>query len=157
MVTVPEPRPEWVNAVRYCRWPDCDQPRNDDPEGPPLCMAHAIRVGKWVADLYGRSVLDPIREAHQVYADVLADVGSDQSVVYYLRHGDHVKIGTTTNLERRLTSLYATPDALLATEPGDRELEQARHAQFAAERVYRNRELFNPSRRLLAHIGRLAA
>lgn len=79
----------------------------------------------------------------------------DGAVVYYVRHGDHVKIGRTTDLQSRLRSLYLDPDALLATEPGGQQLETQRHAQFADERVYANRELFNPSRRLLAHISAL--
>lgn len=77
--------------------------------------------------------------------------------VYYVRIGSHVKIGTTVDLRRRLRSFYVDhdPDLLLALEPGDGRVEAARHAQFRDERVYVNRELFNPSRRLLAHIDAL--
>lgn len=77
------------------------------------------------------------------------------SVVYYLRMGDHVKIGTSCNVDARIRALYGNPEDLLATEPGDRTVEQHRHREFAAERVRPDRELFNPSPRLLAHIATL--
>jgi hypothetical protein len=54
---------------------------------------------------------------------------SRTSVVYYMRLGDRVKIGVTTNLTARLASVR--PEELMATEPGDRSIEQARHRQFA--------------------------
>lgn len=77
-----------------------------------------------------------------------------QSVVYYVRIHDRVKIGYTGNLKQRLSGLRVDPDALLATEPGGREQEAIRHAQFADER-YGKREDFNPSRRLLEHIAQV--
>lgn len=80
----------------------------------------------------------------------------EQSLVYYVRLGDHIKIGTTCNLKERLISLRCDPGDVLATEPGDRTLELARHKEFASERIGR-RENFNPSRRLIAHIANLLA
>jgi uncharacterized Zn finger protein len=53
--------------------------------------------------------------------------------VYYLRFGDRVKIGTTTNLALRLVAI--PHDELLATEPGSLALEKQRHEQFAHLRV----------------------
>ena len=38
------------------------------------------------------------------------------SIVYYMRIGDRVKIGTTTNLKRRRAEI--NPEELMATEPG---------------------------------------
>lgn len=49
-------------------------------------------------------------------------------IVYYILRGSLIKIGTTTRPRKRFDTLM--PDAVLATEPGDRELERARHAQF---------------------------
>jgi hypothetical protein len=80
----------------------------------------------------------------------------EQSQVYYVRLGDHVKIGYSINLRQRLNALRVDADALLATEPGDQKLERQRHLQFADERVGR-RENFNPSRRLLEHIEAVKA
>jgi hypothetical protein len=79
-----------------------------------------------------------------------------RSVVYYVRLGDHVKIGYTTCLTARTSQLRVDRDMVLAVEPGWRELEAERHAQFADERQGR-REDFNPSRRLLAHIEQVRA
>lgn len=77
-----------------------------------------------------------------------------QSQVYYVRIGDHVKIGYTTNVRARMNQLRVDISEVLATEPGDRDLERRRHREFAEERQGR-RENFNPSRRLLAHIEAL--
>jgi hypothetical protein len=56
-----------------------------------------------------------------------------QSVVYYVRIGDLIKIGTTVNMKARMGALV--PDEILATEPGDQNLEAMRHKQFAGLRV----------------------
>src|SRR3712207_998868 len=52
-------------------------------------------------------------------------------VVYYLRYGDRVKIGTTGNPRQRLAAIWH--DEVLAFERGDRRVERRRHAQFADE------------------------
>ncbi len=56
-------------------------------------------------------------------------------VVYYLRYRDRVKIGTSGNPRGRFAALLH--EEVLAFERGDRELEQRRHAQFAAQRIPR--------------------
>lgn len=53
-------------------------------------------------------------------------------VVYYLRYDRRVKIGTSRQPRQRLRSIRH--DELLAFEPGDRSVEQARHREFAALR-----------------------
>jgi hypothetical protein len=53
-----------------------------------------------------------------------------EPVVYYMRLGDLVKIGWSTNINWRARSL--TVQGIMAIEPGGRELEQRRHNQFAA-------------------------
>jgi hypothetical protein len=50
-------------------------------------------------------------------------------IVYYMRLGNLVKIGFTANLTNRMGSIR--PQELMVTEPGGREREQERHAQFA--------------------------
>ena len=79
-----------------------------------------------------------------------------QSQVYYVRIGDHIKIGYTVNMYQRLIGLRVSAEDVLATEPGARALEAQRHAEFAAERIGR-KENFNPSPRLLAHIEAVKA
>ena len=71
-------------------------------------------------------------------------------VVYYLRFRDQIKIGTSGNPRQRFASLRY--DELLAFEPGDRALEQRRHAQFADHRLARS-EWFAVHGALTEHIG----
>lgn len=52
-------------------------------------------------------------------------------VVYYVRRHRLVKIGTTTNLPRRLKYLGVKADDVLALEPGSHATEHMRHRQFA--------------------------
>ncbi|WP_369523979.1 GIY-YIG nuclease family protein [Salinibacterium soli] len=75
-------------------------------------------------------------------------------VVYYVRAGDRIKIGTSGNPRGRLAALHW--DQLLAFERGGRTLEQRRHAQFAAHR-YPGSEWFASNEPLLAHIAALSA
>jgi hypothetical protein len=82
----------------------------------------------------------------------LAQVRVD--VVYYLRFGDRVKIGTSSNPRARLAQLRY--DELLAFERGDRATEQRRHAQFASHR-FPGSEWFRRHRALDDHIRNLAA
>jgi hypothetical protein len=71
-------------------------------------------------------------------------------VVYYLRFRDRIKIGTTANPRQRLATLRH--DELLAFEPGDRAVEQRRHAQFAEHRLERS-EWFAVNDTLAGHIA----
>lgn len=74
-------------------------------------------------------------------------------VVYYIQRTGLIKIGFTTCLADRMNALR--PDQLLAVEVGDRDLEYARHEQFAAHRVRTpaGTEWFRPAPNLLAHIA----
>lgn len=76
---------------------------------------------------------------------------NEQSVVYYVRIHDYIKIGTTTNLTQRLGTLRVNESEVLATEPGNKGLENIRLKQFAKFRIGR-RENFVPAKKLLAHI-----
>lgn len=74
-------------------------------------------------------------------------------VVYYLRLGDRIKIGTTFNPRSRFAAL--PHDEVLAFERGDRRLEHRRHEQFAADRLGGS-EWFRASDSLVAHAAELA-
>lgn len=74
-------------------------------------------------------------------------------VVYYLRLDERVKIGTTFHPRRRFAALRH--EEVLAFEPGDRAVEQARHVEFADDRLGTS-EWFALSPRLSAHIAALA-
>lgn len=78
------------------------------------------------------------------------------SVVYYMRVGNRVKIGFTTNLTARLAAIV--PEEVMATELGGRLLEETRHRQFAD--LWVAREWFRLEEPLISHIadlGRAAA
>lgn len=54
-------------------------------------------------------------------------------LVYYVRFGDRVKIGYTSNLANRMQAI--PHDEILATESGTFAVEKARHIQFAELRI----------------------
>lgn len=72
-------------------------------------------------------------------------------VVYYIRQGERIKIGTSRSPRQRLAQLWH--ERLLAFEPGGRDVEHARHESFAALRV--GGEWFRAEPELLAHIAAL--
>lgn len=53
---------------------------------------------------------------------------TEGELVYYFRIGNRCKIGYTSNLASRMTTI--NPEELLATEPGTFALEQLRHSEF---------------------------
>ena len=74
-------------------------------------------------------------------------------VVYYLRRGDSVKIGTTFAPRHRFAAI--PHDEVLAFERGDRRLERRRHLEFADDRLGTS-EWFELTPRLAGHIAALA-
>src|ERR1039458_2410411 len=87
-------------------------------------------------------------------------------LVYYAMRDGLIKIGTTTQIRRRLAAQGI--DELLAVEPGSFDLETERHAQFAEHKLSRRRgtgrgrgsgpaEWFRPGGDLMAHIEALRA
>ncbi len=72
-------------------------------------------------------------------------------VVYYMRIGNRVKIGWSTNLPGRLATI--NPEELLAVEPGGLAVERQRHRQFAHLRTHG--EWFQLTEALTEHIGSL--
>lgn len=74
-----------------------------------------------------------------------------REVVYYIRWGDRIKIGTSKRLAERLRSLYH--DEVLAAEPGSIALERRRHEQFREYRIAGQREWFSSAPALLFHIN----
>lgn len=154
------------NATRYkCQMKGC--PFVSTIEAP-VCEDHLHQIGQVFLEtrsvagtfLALRDELSRKRDADLAAIQAKAMDGSGfAETVYYVRISDHVKIGTTNDLARRLRTLYADhdPKLLLAIEPGGWGVEQHRHKQFREERVWQNRELFNPSPRLLGHIAEINA
>lgn len=75
---------------------------------------------------------------------------ASDGVVYYIRRGKYVKIGTTTNLKNRMRDLM--PDKVLAVEPGSYSLEHTLHYAFRGIRLSPDREYFELTEELQAHI-----
>lgn len=75
------------------------------------------------------------------------------SIVYYIRRGDLIKIGTTKRPRHRFSCLM--PDEILAFEPGARPKESQRHTEFKHLRYNRRREYFLPGPELLTHARRI--
>jgi hypothetical protein len=75
---------------------------------------------------------------------------SAESIVYYIRRGALIKIGTTTRPHKRFGELM--PDEILAIEPGGRSQESARHLQFLHLRARPAGEYFRDAPDLLDHI-----
>lgn len=77
--------------------------------------------------------------------------GLRHDVVYYMRFGNRIKIGTSGVLYTRVQGLK--PDEVLAAEPGSYDLEAQRHREFAPYRDHG--EYFFPAPALLAHINKV--
>ena len=75
---------------------------------------------------------------------------ASNGVVYYIRRGKYVKIGTTTNLKNRMRDLM--PDEVLAVEPGSYKLESDLHYAFRDIRLSPDREYFELTEELQTHI-----
>lgn len=83
----------------------------------------------------------------------------ENAVVYYIRLAeDAIKIGTTTDIKRRVRDMYRRPEDVIVTEPGDARLEAVRHKQFAADKIDwpGSREVFRLSPTLSSHIEMLS-
>lgn len=119
-----------------CCWPECHNPAHGDM---PICFVHAYL-------------------AHQQVDELLADeqpAKPKTSLLYYLMLSPtSVKIGTTTDLVRRVAALRSELQYVVAVEPGDYRTETQRHREFATDRITR-REDFRLSDRLKAHIEHL--
>lgn len=140
-----------------------------------LCGAHLTAVADWAAAEYGVTDLlpSPCRACGsrlgvrypagwlcaicewrhgELPDDDLTPVRVD--VVYYLRAGERIKIGTTASPRARFAALGQHD--LLAFERGDRRLERRRHEQFAPHR-FAGSEWFGVHPALLDHVAAVAA
>ena len=147
------------DGVRRCCIPDCTTllPRTHTM---PVCRPCGIKIAVvhiHDAEQYAavKAVQRARDEAHQKRRD---EAYAEQSVVYYVRLGSgRIKIGYTTNLRARLIQLRLHEHDVLATEPGGRQVEAARHNQFRSERMGRRHEDFDDTPRLATHIADIRA
>lgn len=89
-------------------------------------------------------------EFEQLRRRLLYDLAGERSVVYYLKFGDWVKIGTTTRLKQRLQKLQ-TVEMLYGFEFGGRKLERRRHDNFIHYRMFG--EWFEDNTHIRGHIN----
>lgn len=75
------------------------------------------------------------------------------SIVYYVRRGHAIKIGTTSEPAARFSSLM--PDEIMAYEPGSYQREAQRHSQFLHLRIGRAGEYFTMADELLSHVSKI--
>lgn len=126
----------------------------------PLCFDHAFQVylsvhGEVTGNLKRiHESLEMREKGPSLEALALKRAYDEQSVVYYIRIGDYIKIGFTTNLSERIRSLRVDASDVMATEPGGREKEHQRHEQFKS--IRRGRwENFERTPDLLTHIAKV--
>lgn len=101
-------------------------------EGAPiaLCMRHIMEVGSFWNDVRPKR-----RDSKPKFTEAQAGRKSigygqdDGPVIYYILHGNRIKIGTSRNWTNRLKQLPC--DRLLALEPGSTGIEAQRHKKFA--------------------------
>jgi hypothetical protein len=76
---------------------------------------------------------------------------AEKGVIYYVRRGEYIKIGTTIRLKQRMHDL--APDEILAVEPGSFQVEKYLHQKFAHLRAPFMREYFRMDPELMDHIA----
>lgn len=79
-----------------------------------------------------------------------------EPIVYFILGHERVKIGTTTNLTKRLAAMSQPPDVLAAWLPGDRKIEGVLHRRFASCRIPRT-EWFHLTPELVDFIDEIRA
>lgn len=57
--------------------------------------------------------------------------GKHDPLVYFIRNGNRIKIGTSTEIRRRIRTLALRPEHVLLLLPGNQTLERALHKRFA--------------------------
>jgi len=112
----------------------------------PEVIAMAPLLGRWQVNGFvpTREIFERAIAAHKQAAIEAASPASPPQrpyagppIVYFIRGHERVKIGTTTNLKRRLTAMSQPPDVVMATIPGDRNVERQMHTRFAHLRIDR--------------------
>jgi hypothetical protein len=114
----------------------------------PLCEKHSLAVWQHVDEQRKRS--DP--DADQAKKDLRAGAVGE---IYYLRLGEHIKIGYAGKMWQRMAA-YPPTAVLLAHHPGTRQDEAALHRRFAGFRQA-GREWYEPNATILAHIDSVIA
>jgi hypothetical protein len=136
----------------------------------PLCTHHQMQVAMAVvpqmlasaASLAKRTPVPQIRDkaTHRVVTRSriapLDLTGAHGPRVYFMRNGDRIKIGYTTNLRERLAALCLRSDSVLLLLQGGRDLEGTLHRYFSEHRMP-GTEWFLYSERIHEYIENMAS
>lgn len=135
------------------------------PDAPfPICRHHAVKLYIEMRGIHAgalRREIDMLPPLNPIATLTPSNLERDsakhkaklaeRSVVYYVRIGDAIKIGFTSDLTARMSQIRVDRANVLAAEPGGRELEAKRHEQFSEIRIGQ-REDFKPTLALIRHI-----
>lgn len=135
----------------------CDRPSLRDAPFP-ICVTHTAELYRFIRqhmDAAAETTLSVLETLDTAWNGGRKFKVLGESIVYYVEVGPLIKIGTTTDLERRIAQ-YPPGSKLLATEPGGREVESKRHYQFQ-DCLADRREWFHPNPELLSHVAALAS
>jgi hypothetical protein len=119
-----------------------------DDKGMTLCQPHRIILGNQFGPQKVVVVTNRPEPAPRKPAPV-------DGTIYYLRSGGHIKIGWTSNLEKRMKA-YPPDTQLLAVQPGTRSDERALHRKFSWLLTH-GREWFPLAPQITEHIDRVIA
>lgn len=147
---------EWreLDEHRPCTVQLCSNPSSDRYRVP-FCQEHILYLWSLVeqdmkhkgitVDDYERDQDEQARTRAQRAADAVP------GFIYYLQVGEYLKIGFTTDLQRRVRE-YPPSARLLARHHGTQDDEKSLHAHFAAFRAS-GREWYLDVPEIRAHIG----
>lgn len=114
----------------------------------PICQVHLRQAYTYIADQMVKRAEE--RTHHRAERSEPENADRPRPLVYYAERGNLIKIGTTIALRQRMAALMV--DRLLATEPGDYQLEGLRLKQFR-HLLVRGREWHRRDDALLSHIA----
>lgn len=106
----------------------------------PLCFAHMLHVVSLAMPQVVRAAASSSPDTVAlrmlpVDTEKLLAASAHDSIVYFIRNGDRIKIGTTRNLRGRVAALSLRPDNVLFAVSGGIQVERELHARFADLRI----------------------
>lgn len=135
-----------------CCHPQCHAHVSAKVEHAYLCDAHLVAVYRSVRVLMD-GMADESAMTFRGSGKAVPGYQRRPGLIYFLRFGDRIKIGFTTNLHLRMQQI--PHDELLATVAGTMADEKHLHARFAEHRLHH--EWFAAAPELLAHIEQIKA
>lgn len=143
-----------INARTFwCIWPGCGHRKFHDL---PLCRNHVFTINAWedpqitAARTARAANTAAVERGETIPRD--SRIGSD-GYVYFLRVDDLIKIGYSTQPDRRLRA-YPPNAEVLAVIPGTKKSEAALHGRFRFA-LQRGREWFRPADEILEYVNEM--